>query len=69
MNDEATNRELSESTVELLRALADSEKALLDITFRMFLTCPPKTDPSAMRVPTGPGWALETLDETDTTHT
>jgi hypothetical protein len=32
------------------------------------LTCPPKTDPSAMRVPTGPGWALETLDETDTTH-
>jgi hypothetical protein len=32
------------------------------------VTCPPKTDPSAMRVPTGPGWALETLDETDTTH-
>ena len=32
------------------------------------MTCPPKTDPSAMRVPTGPGWALETLDETDTTH-
>lgn len=32
------------------------------------LTCPPRTDPSAMRVPTGPGWALETLDETDTTH-
>jgi predicted N-acetyltransferase YhbS len=32
------------------------------------LTCPPKSDPSAMRVPTGPGWALETLDETDTTH-
>jgi hypothetical protein len=34
----------------------------------MVVTCPPKTDPSAMRVPTGPGWALETLDETDTTH-
>jgi hypothetical protein len=35
------------------------------------MTCdlPPKTDPSAMRVPTGIGWALETLDETDTTHT
>ena len=33
------------------------------------MTCPPKTDPSAMRVPTGPGWALKTLDETDTTHT
>ena len=35
-------------------------------------TCPPRTDPSAMRVPTGPGWAeggFETLDETDTTHT
>ena len=32
------------------------------------VTCPPKSDPSAMRVPTGPGWALETLDETDTTH-
>jgi hypothetical protein len=29
---------------------------------------PPKTDPSAMRVPTSPGWAPETLDETDTTH-
>jgi hypothetical protein len=28
----------------------------------------PKTDPSAIKVPTGPGWALETLDETDTTH-
>jgi hypothetical protein len=28
----------------------------------------PKTDPSAMRVPTGRGWALETPDETDTTH-
>ena len=35
------------------------------------MTCPPKTDPSAMRGPTGPGWAeggFETLDETDTTH-
>jgi hypothetical protein len=35
------------------------------------MTRPPKTDPSAMRVPTGPGWAeggFETLDETDTTH-
>jgi hypothetical protein len=32
------------------------------------VTCPPKADPSAMRVPTGPDWALETLDETDTTH-
>jgi len=31
-------------------------------------TGPPKADPSAMRVPTGPGWALETLDETDATH-
>jgi hypothetical protein len=36
--------------------------------FKAEVTCPPKADPSAMRVPTGPGWALETLDETDTTH-
>ena len=34
----------------------------------VLVTCPPKTDPPAMRVPSGPGWALETLDETDTTH-
>ena len=36
------------------------------------VTCPPKPDLSATRVPTGPGWAergFETLDETDTTHT
>jgi hypothetical protein len=35
------------------------------------VTCPPRTDPSALRVPIGPGWAeggLKSLDETDTTH-
>jgi hypothetical protein len=34
----------------------------------VLVTCPPRTDPPAMRVPSGPGWALETVDETDTTH-
>jgi hypothetical protein len=48
--------------------LVESPPLVLGVAGGFAVTCPPKTDPSAMRVPTGPGWALETLDETDTTH-
>ena len=61
--DEGRARLDAEGLELVLKGMRDRLASLV-----VAVTCPPKTDPSAMRVPTGPGWALETLDETDTTH-